>query len=112
MAKKPDLITLKEAAELVGYSTGYIKQLSDRDEFPEIVRVGNSDRIHFHARGVRQWITKRLRTNGGKIHRMGGRPSVASRNPRKITPIGERFMTMERDVADLLNRVAKVEGAA
>lgn len=113
MSKTPNLIPLKAAAELVGYSRGYIKILSDQGEFPEVVRIGNSDRIHFREREVRHWIAKRKRTNGGKVHRMGGRPrKLASRNPRKIAPIGERFMTMERDIADLLNRVAELEGAA
>lgn len=113
MAKTPNLIPLKAAAELVGYSRGYIKILSDQGEFPEVVRIGNSDRIYFHARTVRAWITKRKRTNGGKVHRTGGRPrKLASRNPRKLAPIGERFMTMERDVATLKRRVAELEGAA
>lgn len=111
MSKTPTLITLKEAAELVTYSRGYIKILSDQGEFPEVVRIGNSDRIHFHAREVRAWITKRKRTNGGKVHRMEGRPSRASRNPRKLAPVGERFMTMERDVATLKRKVAELERA-
>ena len=59
-------------------------------------------RVFFKRSEVLAWARKRD----------GGRKSEASLNLVSTSPVGERFMTMERDVATLKRRVSKLEAGA
>ena len=95
------LITLRETTERVGYCAGYIKQLSKRGDFPAIVRIAGNDpdraRIHFLEVEVEDWLAARKSMSGGKASRQG------CRKPRP---------SLERMVAELTARVAKLEAGA